>query len=127
MQPAIDQRDFIINADPPNSEDWKPTINPGYPIEPDDYGINSEGCYVTHSWDESIDPSLNMHPSIWWVQNFSFVENISNITSASVNAVVNATVHANNGAIAGVDCPGDSVDQGSVFDYVKFYIIISDS
>ena len=128
LQPAIKQRDFIINADPPYNEDWKPTYNPEFPIEPDVYGIDLEGCYVSHYWDESMDPSLNKFPSIRWERNFSLIRDVSyfNITSASVNSIVNATVHANNGSIAGVDCSGDSIDVGAKFDFVTFYIIISD-
>lgn len=126
-KPSIIQREFLINADPPENEDWKSTKNNDYWILPDDYGIDSDGCYVSHEWDESFNISRNI-ASIRWERNFSLVEDMShcNITSASVGAIVNATVHANDGSIAGIDCPGDSVDQGSMFDYVRFYIIISD-
>ncbi|MFX1599823.1 MAG: hypothetical protein ACFFB6_04435, partial [Promethearchaeota archaeon] len=124
---SSNQKVFSIIADPPDSENWTAKKNNAFPIFPDNFGIDSEGCYISHEWDESVNASRNT-PSIHWERNVSIFEDMSyfKITSASVNAIVNATVHANNGINAGVDCPGDSVDQGFIFDYIRFYILISD-
>lgn len=91
LQQPIYQKEFAIIANPPDNGNWKPTINPELPVEPDEYGIDSNGCYVSHCWNESKNPPLNRFPSIHWERNFSLVEDMScwNITSASVSAVVN--------------------------------------
>jgi len=124
---SSNQKVFSITADPPDSENWTAIRNDEWPIIPDNFGIDSEGCYISHEWDESVNISRNI-ASINWERNFSIPEDMSyhSVTSASVDAVINATVHANNGIAAGVDCPGDSVDRGEIFDYVSFYVIISD-
>ena len=59
------------------------------------------------------------------------------ITSASISAVANATVHADDGTgdpdsnpdIGGIEIPGDAVAGGTqyaTYDYVKFYVLVSD-
>ncbi|WP_371805161.1 hypothetical protein [Candidatus Lokiarchaeum ossiferum] len=112
------------------SSDWTDTINPDFPVLPDFYEINSNGLNVSHEWDEEAEQS----PSIHWYKNVTMPVNMSDyvITSASLQATVNATVHATPGGWlqGGLECPGDSVgDSGTqygTYDYVRFYVLISD-
>ncbi|MFX0139856.1 MAG: hypothetical protein ACFFDN_39815, partial [Candidatus Hodarchaeota archaeon] len=107
---------------------WKAISNPEYPSMPKDYSIISDGWYVSHQWEDN-EPQ---NPCIHWERNVSIPINLLDytITSASVNAVVNATVDAFPGAPSlggsGIEVPGDITDNSDLFDYVRMYILISD-
>ena len=133
------QQTFSIVADPPNSVDWNNFSNPAFPIYPmgddgpfgaDGQGIDSAGCWASHTWDED-GPSgeLGQTPCVHWKRNVTMPVDMSDyeITSASVSAMVNASV------LQDVDCPGDTASGGTdgtvvgaVYDYVRFYVLLSD-
>ncbi|MHA1268148.1 MAG: hypothetical protein ACTSPY_00050 [Candidatus Helarchaeota archaeon] len=139
MKVIGEKRDRLVIANPPSTSDWANVTNPDFPVLPmgDDgpggnvgVGIDSYGCWASHTWDEN-GPSgeIGQTPSVHWKQNITMPVNMSDytITSASVSAVVNATVKQD------VDCPGDTASGGSngnvagaVYDYVRFYVLISD-
>ena len=132
--------------DPLNDTDWTSFNNPKFPIEPDDYGINSAGCYVTHTWDEWVDQTRNT-PSMHWKRNVTMPVNMSDyiITSVSLEAIFNATVTAfGSDPLApqadGIERFGDYTDgdddfpprtfpeppQFGIGDSATFYVLISD-
>ena len=99
-------------------------------FEPDDYEINSKGCWVTHEWDDGADAAqLN---AIQWDRNITLDVDMTdyNITSVSLSAQANATVHANNGAGGGIEIKGENAGganyQNNTGDFVRFYVYISD-
>jgi hypothetical protein len=123
---------FSIIADPPLAFDWKEVDNPDFPNHPDVDEITSEGCRVSHEWD---DTNAIQNPSVHWDKNLTVPVNMLDyeITSATIKAVVNATVDEN------IDrywdyvynrraCyePSYDVDTYGVGDYVRFYVLISD-
>lgn len=103
----------------PTSQGWSKFNNSGF-LLPDSSGINSEGCYATHTWSEGP----NQFPSVHWRKNVSLSEDMSDysITSVSINAVFNASVNAN------VDANNDQsiVEYYAIGDFVRFYVQISD-
>ncbi len=130
----------IANIDSPLSDmDWTYFNNPEFPIEPEFHGINSAGCYVSHTWDEGEDQTLNT-PSMHWKRNITMPVNMSDyeITSVSLEVIFNATVTAVGPNplqphIYGIERPGDytesnppSVPQFGIGDSATFYILISD-
>ena len=127
-----DKRTFSLIADPPSASNWTSTINPKFPDTPDLYEITTAGCRVNHTFD---DHTAIQNPCIHWDHNISLSFNISDyiITSASVKAIINATVDKNldrysdyiYGRRARVD-PNYDVTTYSVGDYIRFYTLISD-
>ena len=130
----------VLSIDDPLSDiDWTSFNNPEFPIEPEFHGINTAGCYVTHTWDEGVDQTLNT-PSMHWKRNITMPVNMSDyiITSVSLEAIFNATVTAVGSDplrphIDGIERPGDytegnppSVPQFGIGDSATFYILISD-
>jgi hypothetical protein len=98
---------------------WEEFNNDGF-LLPDSSGINSEGCYATHTWAEGP----NQFPSVHWRKNVSLSDDMSDytITSVSLNALFNASVNAN------VDAANDStsVQYYAIGDFVRFYVQIAD-
>ena len=98
---------------------WEEFNNAGF-LLPDSSGINSEGCYATHTWSEGP----NQFPSVHWRKNVSLSDDMSDytITSISFNALFNASVNAN------VDAAADSssVEYYAIGDFVRFYVQIAD-
>ena len=130
----------VLSIDDPLSDiDWTSFNNPEFPIEPEDYGINTAGCYVSHTWDEGEDQTLNT-PSMHWKRNATMPVNMSDyiITSVSLEAIFNATVTAVGSNplqphINGIERPGDytesnppSIPQFGIGDSATFYVLISD-
>ena len=113
-----EQKQFSVISGTPDGSNWTRVNNPEFPNLPDTSTINSGGCYVSHSWNELADQT----PSVHWDRNLTMDESMSDyvITSASLTAVVNASANTN------VECPGDSMTDYGTYDYVKFYVIISD-
>ena len=113
-----EQKQFSDISGTPLSSDWTRVNNREFPNLPDSSTINSGGCYVSHSWNELADQT----PSVHWDRNLTMDESMSDyvITSASLTAVVNASANTN------VECPGDSMTDYGTYDYVKFYVLISD-
>jgi len=110
-----------IVADPPNASNWTPFQNPAFPVLPDTFGIDGNGCYATHTWDESVNQTENT-PSIQWKHNVTMPVNMSDyeITSASLTATVSGEADGD------VECPGDYQEAAAVYDYVRFYVKIAD-
>jgi hypothetical protein len=103
----------------PTSQGWSRFNNNGF-LLPDSSGINSEGCYASHTWSEGP----NQFPSVHWRKNVSISDNMLDysITSVTLNVVFNASVLAN------VDAANDSssVQYYAIGDFVRFYVQISD-
>ncbi len=109
----------------PSSTDWVRVNNPDFPDFPDTATIIAdEGCYVSHYWDEKSDQA----PSVHWERNLKMHVNMSDyiITSVSLSTLVNATVRANNPGGGGIDVFGDTGVTGATYDYVRFYVLLSD-
>jgi len=122
-----DKQTFSLVADPPLDANWTDVENPAFPFFPDTYGINEKGCEVYHHWSEGADQS----PSVHWDQNITMPVNMSDyiITSASLKSVVNGTVKADDGDSEGVEAVDDAVEGGTqyaTYDYVRYYVMISD-
>ena len=85
---------YSIIADPPSDSNWTETENPDFPNKPDLCEITSEGCRVSHNFD---DHTAVQNPCVHWDQNISLAINTSDyiITSASVKSIINATVDTN--------------------------------
>jgi hypothetical protein len=121
-----EQKIFSEISGTPISSDWTRVNNPKFPYLPDTSTINSEGCYVSHLWEEVADQT----PSVHWERNISMPVDMSDyiITGVTLSAIVNATVTASPGDWngMGVECPGDSVTDSATYDYVRFYVLFSD-
>ncbi len=132
-----EQRTFSEISGTPILSEWTKVHNPEFPTYPDSSDITTEGCWVSHDWYEDAYQS----PSVHWDRNITIPVDMSDyiITSASITAVVNATVTAYPGAISsspqgwGVETPGDQTgpNQGDnaqffIGDYVRFYVLLSD-
>ena len=98
---------------------WEEFNNNGF-LLPDSSGINSEGCYASHTWAEGP----NQFPSVHWRKNISLSDDMSDytITSVSLNTLFNASVNAN------VDAANDStsVQYYAIGDFVRFHVQIAD-
>jgi len=125
-----EQRIFSEISGKPLYSEWEKVHNPEFPAYPDDSNITAEGCWVTHEFAELADQT----PSVHWERNISMPVDMSDyiITSASIAAVINATVTASPGGWSGggVEAPGDATDLGGTqnytWDYVRFYVLLSD-
>ena len=125
-----EQRSYSNISGIPISSEWTMVHNPEFPLYPDTRTINSEGCYVSHEFQEHA----TQFPSVHWERNVSMPVDMEDyiITSASLSAVVNATVTASPGDWdgRGVETPGDATGSGNTqnytWDYVRFYVLLSD-
>jgi hypothetical protein len=127
-----EQHTFSVIADPPLALDWSEVDNPEFPNHPDVDEITSDGCKVSHEFD---DQTAVQNPSVHWDRNVTVPVNMMDyeITSASVQSIVNATVDENldrytdyyYGYLARND-PNEIVDTFGVGDYVRFYVLLSD-
>jgi len=125
-----EQRSYSNISGTPLSSDWTRVHNPEFPLYPDTSTISSEGCFVSHTFAEGSD----QFPSVHWERNVSLPVDMEDyvITSASLSAVVNATVTASPGGWSdgGIEAPGDATGNGNTqnytWDYVRFYILFSD-
>jgi len=127
-----EQKRFSLVADPPLVIDWMATDNPNFADRPDIYEITSQGCRVSHQFN---DITAVQSPSVHWDQNISLPDDMSdyNIKSASIQAIVNATVDENldrledylTGDYARLN-PNYIVDTYSIGDFIRFYVMVSD-
>ena len=116
------------------SDSWKNVTNTNFPSLPSFHEIDDYGCHVYHTWQDPEDPF--QMASIHWDRNITLPVDMSdyNITSASLTAIVNATVTPYGTTPLyrkGVDVEGDTIDTSSPdfsreYDYVRFYVLISD-
>ena len=111
-----------INANFTPAE-WTFATHPAYPIFPDSYTINARGLEAQHYWNEDA----NQSTSVQMEKEITMPVNMSDytITNATVSAVFNASVYANDGANNGIDVAGDTAQFGT-YDYARFYVIVSD-
>ncbi|MFX1398359.1 MAG: hypothetical protein ACFFAS_15115 [Promethearchaeota archaeon] len=120
----------VIIEEVPLDSTWN--LLPNYDnVEPVDVWADPSGIlYASHYWD---DVSSDQHTRVQWVRDVTMPDDMSdyNITSASFNFYVNASVHAdggNEGINGGIDRPGDwnptptYIGKG---DYALFFSYIS--
>ncbi|TKJ27996.1 MAG: hypothetical protein CEE42_00505 [Promethearchaeota archaeon Loki_b31] len=125
-----EQRSYSNISGTPLSSEWTKVHNPEFPLYPDTGTIEPYGCEVFHEYNEQAD----QFPSVHWDRNVTMPIDMSDyiITSASLSALVNATVTASPGASGGggIEAPGDATGSGNTqnytWDYVRFYILLSD-
>ncbi|MHA1727915.1 MAG: hypothetical protein ACTSWY_04205, partial [Promethearchaeota archaeon] len=111
------------------TDNWTTVQNPNFPAFPDTYILNESGCCVSHLWHEDANQSVAAN----WEKNINMPINMSDyiITSASISAEVNGSVHVpsvqgySDGIESGNDL-GINTSQYATGDYVRFYILISD-
>jgi hypothetical protein len=113
---------------PFNNDTWIPVNNSAYPYRPDYYNVTSEGFYVSHYWGDEDGVRADQSVSIHFDTNISIDETMTDyeIISASVSAEINASVHANSGSTAGIEVIGDPTAQYADYDYIRYYLLISD-
>ena len=111
-----------------NNDTWIAVNNSAYPDRPDEYNVTSEGFWVSQLWGDTYGQRADQSTSIHFDYNVSMPVNMSDytITSASVSAVVNASVHANDAGNGGIEVPGDATHQEADFDYIRYYLLVSD-
>ena len=117
-----------IFEDQPNASEWLPFTNPDVALRPTYYAANeSHTWWAAHYWVEQ-DNLGNAFVSIQWKKNYTMSLDLSDyeITGVSVNSTVNGTVQAGALQNGGIEVPGDTVNFGSVYDYARFYVRISD-
>lgn len=122
-----EKRIYSLVETPPIGSNWIAVPNPEFPRGPTNNFTDSEGLKVYHEFD---DHDANQNPSVHWDRNITMPVDMSDyeIKSASIQVEVNATVDED------VDCPGDtlatdggaSLNQRESYDYVRFYVLISD-
>ncbi|MFX1419385.1 MAG: hypothetical protein ACFE9N_10735 [Promethearchaeota archaeon] len=122
-----EKRTFSLVETPINGSKWTAVPNPEFPHGPTSNFTDSEGLKVYHEFD---DHDANQNPSVHWDRNVSTFVDMSDyeIKSAFIQAVVSASVDRD------VDCPGDTIatdgganlNQRESYDYVRFYVLISD-
>ena len=56
-----EQKQFEIMEAPPVNETWTAVNNQAFPTEPNTYNINSDGCYVSHYWNEDEKQAPSIH------------------------------------------------------------------
>ncbi|MFX1325915.1 MAG: hypothetical protein ACFE8N_13260, partial [Promethearchaeota archaeon] len=122
------KHEFSLISNPPSASNWTAVDNPEFPIRPQTYGINEKGCVVSHTFN---DQTSNQNPSIHWDKNITMPVNMSDyiITSINITSIVNATVSLDldrEGDSEARDDRAYSMDQYSLGDYIKFYVLISD-
>ena len=103
-----------ISGTPTPEKQWRHFNNTIF-IEPDSHDINDYGCTASHEYNEYVDQSRN-RPSAHWRRNITMPVDMSeyNITSISINALVNGTASTN------VEVESDGV-SGVFFDYAVSY------
>jgi len=118
---------FELIGNPFNSSNWTNFTNPKLPVLPDNFTFDQNGLFVEHKWDGPTE-QLENNPSIHYKQNITMSVNMSDyiITSASIQAVVNATVTVSP-VNKGIEVPGDNCTQFRIGDYINFYVLISDT
>ena len=121
--------DLINNT--PNKYNWDHIPNVDNTSLPDTFTMTDVGLDVFHEWHEDENQTVKAQ----WDRNINLDVDISdyNITSASLEVCVNATVHGNDGQSGGGSDPdphgieniADTPLQISTGDYVEYYVLIS--
>ncbi|UCC20585.1 MAG: hypothetical protein JSV62_04670 [Promethearchaeota archaeon] len=128
-----DQFTFNLVNNTPNDYNWYHIENADNSSKPDDYFIVNDGLFVSHEWHEDENQSVTAQ----WDRPINLNVDMSkyNITSASLEVFVNATVHGNDGQSSsgdlfprGIEVQGDNDPiplQISTGDYVEYFVLIS--
>jgi len=124
-----DNKSFILPSKPLTGADWTETINTAFPTLPDDHDFKA-GCWVHH---ERVNEESDQMVSVHWEHNVSLTEDMSDysIISGQIWAKVNATVHSDEIRLGGgIEAYKDATEgpntQNATFDYIRFYVQISD-
>ncbi|MBD3212467.1 MAG: hypothetical protein GF311_07650 [Candidatus Lokiarchaeota archaeon] len=109
-----------------NGVGWLNVSNEEGMTQPDDFRSDDDGWWASHTWDD-FEPQLL---KIQWEKNFTMDVNMSDyeITQASFETLINATVVAEDANGGGLDCINDTseiLDMGNG-DYIRFFVKISD-
>jgi hypothetical protein len=109
-----------------NGVGWLNVSNEEGMTQPDDFKSDEDGWWANHTWDD-FEPQLL---KIQWEKNFTMDVNMSDyeITQASFETLINATVVAEDANGGGLDCINDTseiLDMGNG-DYIRFFVKISD-
>ncbi len=134
-----DQANYIINGEELKKEvilnsttqsEWRAFNRTELVILPNQGYGDGDGCYLGHDWNEDGGGQPYNTPRMHWRTNVSMPDMSDYIiTSASFNAIINATVNQD------VDTPGDTqarwgpdrtLNQWVIYDYAQFYVEISD-
>jgi hypothetical protein len=111
--------------------EWTDSLNPEFNTYPNTHDITAKGFEVSHSWAEGALQS----PCAQIEKDVTMPVNMSNyiITSASVEAVANASVRAYENTTKytypsnfGVEGRGDYANHYATYDYAYFYVTIAD-
>lgn len=121
-----EEKTFSNISGVPQESDWTEVINPAFPIPPDTVDFDLvNGFHVSHTADETPD----MNSCAQWERNVTILDDMSNhmITSATISANATAIPNYSGTATTGlIEGRGDTCDNYSTGDYVRFYILISD-
>jgi len=128
----IQEKQVLLNTATQSS--WKAFNKSNLVIVPNNgYGVDDEGVYCSHDWNEDSGGQPYNTPRMHWKINVNMSIDMEDyiITSASFQAIINATVNQD------IDTPGDSIarwippsttrtiDQYLIYDYAQFYVEIS--
>ncbi|MHA1612935.1 MAG: hypothetical protein ACTSYU_12835 [Promethearchaeota archaeon] len=107
--------------------EWTDSLNPEFNTYPNSHDITAKGFEVNHIWreDELQSPCAQIEKDVIMPVNMSDYV----ITSASVEAVANASVTADDPRTSsnyGVDVAGDDPNHYATYDYAYFYVMIAD-
>ncbi|KKN33690.1 hypothetical protein LCGC14_0801170 [marine sediment metagenome] len=122
------KKEIILNST--TQSEWRAFNRTELVILPNlGYG-DGDGAYLGHDWNEDSGGQPYNTPRMHWRINVSMPDMSDYIiTSASFNAVINATVNQD------IDTPGDTqarwgpdraLNQWVIYDYAQFYVEISD-
>ncbi|MFX0135423.1 MAG: hypothetical protein ACFFDN_17400, partial [Candidatus Hodarchaeota archaeon] len=120
---------------PPLDSNWTKMRDPDHPQFPEDTttgsenadsGIDGDGAFAYHTWDENVGNQLGQDPGVLWKRNITLPVNISDytITSAVLSTIINASpIKVPAGQSPENKTEGSEQGRG---DYVYFFIRISD-
>ena len=128
----IHEKQVLLNT--ATQSNWKAFNKSDLVIVPNNgYGVDDDGVYCSHDWNEDSGGQPYNTPRMHWKINVNMSVDMEDyiITSASFQAIINATVNQD------IDTPGDSIarwippsttrplNQHVIYDYAQFYVEIS--
>ena len=126
------EKQVLLNT--ATQSNWKAFNKSDLVIVPNNgYGVDDDGVYCSHDWNEDSGGQPYNTPRMHWKINVNMSVDMEDyiITSASFQAIINATVNQD------IDTPGDSIarwipptterilNQFVIYDYAQFYVEIS--
>ena len=122
------QADLVVSGDEHltevsdslNDGTWQRYRNENF-LFPDTANITSEGCYVSHDYNEAVNQTHQYH-SVHWRKEVDVGYNMADylIKSASLDVIYNASVNQN------LEVLGEG-SRYTVGDFARFYVLIADS